>query len=159
MRTICNADFFLLGFNDHFHVKPTNHNKLNLMSFSIEKVKSHAIIYLQAVSDLWHNAKTQSNEINLLTCLSSMWPFYICDFMVVRCLRFIYSYFAPLKRQERSGRRLFIFPLYWQIKAEPIFCSENVNISSHKFVNHFAKVRFILGPISINMKRKNSLLP
>lgn len=151
---------FSLGFQRSFSRQTaTNHNKLNLMSFSIEKVKSHAIIYLQAVSDLWHNAKTQSNEINLLTCLSSMWPFYICDCMVLRCLRFIYSYFAPLKRQERSGRRRFIFPPYWQMKSERFCCSENVSISSHKFVNHFAKVRFILGPISINMKRKNSLLP
>lgn len=148
--------FFSLVLQRSFHVKlqPTT-NKLNVL-FHGKKVLSHAIVYLQAVSDLWHNAKTQSIEINFLTCLLSMWPFCICDFMVLRCLRFIYSYFAPLERQEWSGRRLFVFRPYWQIRTERVFCSENFSISSNKFVKHFAKVRFILGQISINMKKKKN---
>lgn len=131
MRTICNADFFLLCYNDHF-TSNFNQPQTNWMSFSMgKKVLSHAIVYLQAVSDLWHNVKTQSNEIHFLTCLLSMWPFCICDFMVLRCLRFIYSCFAPLKRQEWSGRRLFVFRPYWQIRTERVFCSENFSISSN----------------------------
>lgn len=133
----------------------TNHKQIKC-PFPWKKVLSHAIVYLQAVSDLWHNAKTQSNEINFLTCLLSMWPFCICDFMVLRCLRFIYSYFAPLKRQEWSGRRLLFFVHIDKLELSEFFCSENFSISSNKFVKHFAKVRFILGQISINMKKKKN---